>query len=375
MPSWQRCSSSRAAHALLLVVGLSACARARSTVMDVSHGRTKVALFPMENLSSATVETDHIQDRMERALAAHGFEVVSGDAVEGFLTRHRLRFTGGLSAGAARTVKEELGVGNVLVTSIEQYSATAPPKIALAMRLVSVEDAPAIMWMEGVSLSGNDDPGPFGVDRISSAEALEEMAVSSLAGSLAFFRADADPHAHACPGAGRFEPKVSYRSPRLTSGRKRTVAVLPFSNEAGRRNAGEVLALEFVRGLASVSNLVVVEPGVVREELLSFRLVMPSGVSLDAARVAFDALDADYVLAGRVQQFQDDTASPPGVNFSVILLERESAEKVWESTSYNEGNDGVLFFGVGRVNTATALACRMVRSVVDQMFKKGGPEH
>ena len=44
---------------------------------------------------------------------------------------------------------------------------------------------------------------------------------------------------------------------------------------------------------------------------------------------------------------------------------------VWSSSSYNEGDDGVFFFDLGKVNTAHGMASGMVRSVV----RKDGRGH
>jgi len=40
---------------------------------------------------------------------------------------------------------------------------------------------------------------------------------------------------------------------------------------------------------------------------------------------------------------------------------------VWSSNSYNQGDDGVFFFNLGKVNTAHGIAAEMVRSTVREM--------
>jgi hypothetical protein len=57
----------------------------------------------------------------------------------------------------------------------------------------------------------------------------------------------------------------------------------------------------------------------------------------------------------------------PKVDFSATVIERESREVIWSSSSYNEGDDGVFFFDRGRVNTAHAMASQMVQRVAKRM--------
>jgi hypothetical protein len=58
-------------------------------------------------------------------------------------------------------------------------------------------------------------------------------------------------------------------------------------------------------------------------------------------------------------------AGPPKIEFSAYMIDGRTAELVWSSTSTGDGNDGVFFFGLGRVRTASTLSCRMVRGVVE----------
>ncbi len=89
-----------------------------------------------------------------------------------------------------------------------------------------------------------------------------------------------------------------------------SIAVLPFVNETRRRGAGEILALEFAWQLANADGFRVVEPGIVRDELLRRRIVMEDGVSLDQARTVSVTLDADLVMAGYVFDFEEGGNAP-----------------------------------------------------------------
>jgi hypothetical protein len=80
-------------------------------------------------------------------------------------------------------------------------------------------------------------------------------------------------------------------------------------------------------------------------------------------------LDVDLVLTGIVMEYQDFIGGygNPKVEFSVRVFDMKTRQIVWTSSSYNEGDDGVFFFNLGKVNTAYGMASGMVRSVVERM--------
>jgi hypothetical protein len=146
--------------------------------------------------------------------------------------------------------------------------------------------------------------------------------------------------------------------------------VLPFVNTAGRRDAGEVMALRVLAPLVASGTIQVVEPGVVRAEMLAYRIGSAGGISLDDAQVILELLRADLVLSGTVRTFEDAAGSSgaPTVDFSAWVLDRVTGELIWSSTTYAAGDDGVFFFGLGRITTASGLACSMARGVVGPLL-------
>jgi hypothetical protein len=65
------------------------------------------------------------------------------------------------------------------------------------------------------------------------------------------------------------------------------------------------------------------------------------------------------------------------VEFSTRVFDMKTRQIVWTSSSHNQGDDGVFFFNLGKVNTAHGMATGMVRSVVERLnavFKeRAGP--
>src|SRR5204863_3695762 len=106
--------------------------------------------------------------------------------------------------------------------------------------------------------------------------------------------------------------------------------------------------------------------GVVRDELLRYRIVMDAGVTLDGARVVSELLHADLILSGVVRDHADGAV--PRVGFTATLIDRRDSEVVWMASSYAKGDDGVFFFDAGLVATAGDLSCRMARGAVQRLI-------
>jgi hypothetical protein len=128
------------------------------------------------------------------------------------------------------------------------------------------------------------------------------------------------------------------------------------------------VALQLVRQLQTTGRFEVVEPGAVRSELLALRLIVEGGASLDITRVMGSSLLADVLVSGYVRDYLDlpGRSGPPRVEFTVYAVDGKTGEVVWWSNSRATGEDGVLFFGLGRVSTAASLACGAARGVAER---------
>lgn len=325
----------------------------------------RIVVFPVENLSNRLAPLKAIRQSIVEVLTRQGDVVLDDATMDQFMARHRVRYTGGVDTFTAQAWKEETGAEAVLVTSVDQYDDNDPPKISLTSRLVSTGDIPYILWMEDVGLSGDDAPGLFGRGLIHDIGVLQVKAISRVLDSLAEFYAD-----KTATGKGgtakALKPKVAYQAyiSNFNPDRKYTVAVLPFFNRSKNSKAGEILALRFIAELVKEGTLQVLEPGVVRQKLLNYRVVMRDGVSKAVAESFFNNLETDQILMGRVLDYQENS---PKMEFDVQVYERKSKAMVWSSWSHNQGNDGVFFFDLKRVNNAGVLASEMVEVIVRAM--------
>lgn len=327
--------------------------------------KERILVLPPENLTGGRLPLKEFRAAVEKALLAEKIELVAPEEADRFLARHRLRNTGGVSAEAAEAAARELGAGGVLVTSLQAYAPSAPPKLAVSMRLVACGNSPELRWMDGYARSGDDAPGLLGIKTIYEVGGLWSQALKELSASLRAFLRNGGVRAHPCPSSTSFVPSAYFRSLELEDDETYSVVVLPFRNHSGQRNAGESLALELIRQLHALPNFEVKEPGMVRAELLKYRVTMEGGVSLDTARLILELLDADLVLLGTVFDFAELSGPTPlaAVNFTTQVLDRRNSEVVWQSTSQNRADDAAWAFGLGTVGTANGLACRMARAI------------
>ncbi len=366
-------SSSRAGRAVALVLtSLVACASARPAGAPAASGggarAFRVAVLPADSLSSGPVPLRAVTTQVERAMEAAGLKVVGGDAVEAYLENHRLRFTGGVDGPAAAAARGELGVDGLLITTVEEHELEGPPRLAITFRLVSASEDARILWTDGFGRAGDDAPGLLGLGVVRDYRRLEARELVRMARSLTLALDGRGPRAPPCPAEGRFEPSVLYRSPDFQPAGRYSVAVLPFVNETSRRRAGDLLALELTRQLAGIGRLRVIEPGVTRDRLIHYRVIMEGGVSLDTARVTLETVGADLVIAGYVRELSE--GADPSLEYTALALDR-SGKMVWQATSHGNGSAGVWFFDWSMIGSASQLACRLARGSAVSLFGEG----
>ncbi|MHB1024584.1 MAG: hypothetical protein ACYC24_02630 [Desulfobacteria bacterium] len=332
--------------------------------------KSLIAVMPLENLTGMPVAVQEVRKSLVQDLKRKGLNLLGEDVLEKFMERHRIRYTGGLNQELGEALRVDTGTNAVLFPTLELLDNTVPPKAALVARLISTHRSTSILWMDGAGMSGNDAPGFLLLGLINDSDVLWGKTKGKVVESLLRYLSGKD-------GQGprmvekRFLPKSFHGVPPKVPAGKDTLsmAVLPFRNDSTRRNAGEIMALHFINELYRTGNIDVVEPGEVRQVLLRSRTIMEGGLSLPQADIVRADLNVDLVLTGIVMEYQDYIGGwgNPKVEFSARVFDMKTRQIVWSSTSYNEGDDGVFFFNLGKVNTAFVMASEMVRSAVEKM--------
>lgn len=343
------------------------CAGGRGVAAGTDRRNMQVAVLPVENLSGSTAPLTALRRELGKEVAVAGLGVVPEEAVDRFLRAHRIRYTGGVDEETCRALLTELRADAVLVTSLELNSEDAPPKMALISRLVATGERSKILWMESIALAGDEEPGVLGLGLIGEPARLRKKVLERTGRSLAAWLTGGG-----SPGAParRYAPKAVFTAFGDEGERKPVLAVLPFTNQSTRKNAGEITVLHCVKQLVDSGRFTVVEPGVVRNRMLQMRVIMEDGVALPQVDLMSQTMQADYLVTGKVYEYQDyvGAAGTPKVDFSLQVIDGAGKKVVWSSKSYNEGSDGVFFYDWGRTYTAAALAQRMTRAVVGRML-------
>jgi TolB-like protein len=340
-----------------------------------------IAVLPVANLSGGAAPLRAIGQILRSTLRERGFRLLDDAVLEEFMGRHRIRTTGGLASAQSRAIREETGADAYLVSSVEAHRDADPVLVALISRLVLAREGAEIVWMDSVALAGGSHPGFLGLGFVDDPEILLEQATQCLSDSLGRSipeagapipaasantdygcdaRADVVALSPERRGRARHRPHVIFRSPTLRPDRRYRVAVVPFLNLSDRKNAGTITGLHFVKHLSRSARFRVVDPGLVREHLLRYRLIMEAGPSLANAEILSSdvSLGVDLVISGTVFDYQD-VAGVPKVQFSLKIIDGRSRQLVWSSRSHNDGDEGVVFFDVGRIYTAHQLASDM----------------
>ena len=106
-----------------------------------------VSILPFENLSDNPVATKTITELIKKELRGKGLVFITMDgAVEEFLAKRRIRYTGGVTRLAVREMGKVLGVNAVLVGSIGFYRREADrtgwqrKRPALLLRLLETDN-------------------------------------------------------------------------------------------------------------------------------------------------------------------------------------------------------------------------------------------
>lgn len=337
-----------------------------------------IAVFPIENLSGTAVAMKEIREEMIRRIRKNGLNVLPEDVLEKFLERHRERYTSGLSRELGQTLRKETGTKAVLITSLDLYGDMDPLKVAFTSRLVSTGETPVISWMESVARAGNDTPGILGLGLVREHRVLQAKVMATvvdsltdyLSGELLRTAGKKTGNRPVVSMKGRFRPRGFFLQQGLSGLEERPlrVAVLPFFNESGRKNAAEIIRLHFLRRLSERNKFIVIDPGEIRLAILKSRTIIEGGLSLPQADLLREFLDADIFFTGSVKDYQE-SGGIPVVNFSSMALDARKRKVIWSSISHNAGDDGVFFFGWGKMSTAHGMASEMVEALIEKVTK------
>ena len=154
-----------------------------------------IAVLPFENFSENPAAAKMIGELIKKELRGKGWVFITrDDAVEEFLAKKRIRYTGGITRLAVREVGKVLGADAVLVGSINQFSdANGNMNVGITTRLVNTIDG-SIVWADTLSYTDREFAGLLGLGVITSIDVLSSRVAKDLVKGVAdnfFIKKDA----------------------------------------------------------------------------------------------------------------------------------------------------------------------------------------
>jgi hypothetical protein len=329
--------------------------------------------LPFVNFTEEPEAVEVLMPLVEGQLRERGFDLVMGEPMEDFLWRHRVRRTDMVSAKFATLIAEELQVQGVLVGMITLYRPGDVPQVGLVTRLVAVPEA-TILWSSDLSLSGDDYTGVLALGTVKDIGVLADRLVDKIYSSLRPVRAVQLSPPPETPRFYELKTKkpsevLAYLNPTADFYGLESVGVIPFRNESERRGAGDIVSTVFVSRLHNTGLFKVIEPGLIREQFLRFRVRARGEVDRLGLRPLNRNIQAQGYITGTVVTYDEGILgrleAPPEVAIAARLLRAEDDIIVWSMHNRLRGDDYNLFLDFGRIYSIIPL----VQITVDEMIQ------
>jgi len=360
-------------YGIILLFFLPSCAvsqKANPPVVKLKESR-RVALMPMDNLSGERKGLEVVFPLVRKTLEEKGLQVIPDAKVEEFLARGRIRDVGQVSVRVAKEMGRELEADFILVGSVDSFVLSDNPKVGLSARLISAADG-SILWARSLGQSGEDFTRPLGLGTIRSPEELARVAVNELFQSLTW-EAPSGPRALKGPGilSRLFGLSLrAYRREGFQISQIKAIAVLPFENASRRREAGRVVANILVSELWNTRGINVIEPGEVRERMISLRIRAMGEIELEGLKKLGEALGADVLILGRVHAYDEgvERGAPfPRVEISARALYTRTGQILWMARNSHAGEDFQIAMDWGKVRSVITLTQKTLREMLETL--------
>lgn len=143
--------------------------------------RKNITMLPFENISENPSATKIVSELVKKELNGKGWILITKDeAVEDFLAKRRIRYTGGITKLTVKEMGKIFGADSVMVGSINQFSAiNGKMSVSITARLVGTIDG-NILWADTLCYTSHDFSGLLGLGAITSINALTSRVVRDI---------------------------------------------------------------------------------------------------------------------------------------------------------------------------------------------------
>lgn len=144
------------------------------------------------------------------------------------------------------------------------------------------------------------------------------------------------------------------------------VAVLPFYNLTGQKDAGKIVADIFVTEMFKSARFRVEEPGNIAQFMIQERMDTVGEIEIEKLKILGRRLDVDEVLTGTVEEFDDGISSGvPIVSITARMIDSNSGRLIWSAQNKKRGDDYIIVLDLGEVRSVTTLTQKVVREMIE----------
>lgn len=330
------------ALAVLQIISLSACSL--NLNLRGGGGQANIAVLPFENLAGQPGLSTEVTADAIKALTRRGMNVAREKDLMPILLKHRVRSFAYLSRQTAGEIGTALNADAVLTGSVLHFSAAGDegPQIGMAARLIDAASG-RVLWADYGSASGKEFASIFGFGDITEPGKLIHRAVDRLFGSFSI----------------RTTPKSG-----------RAIAVMPFQDRTRSQIASAMITDMFLVRLFK-SGFDIVEPGNLRDILISNRIWAREGLDYDKIEKIGRALGVDGILLGSIEEFSGEDNSLPRVEITIRLIDTHSKRILWMDSLHLIGEKAILALTWEQYKTLDATAYEAVSKLVKDLVRHG----
>ena len=150
------------------------------------------------------------------------------------------------------------------------------------------------------------------------------------------------------------------------------IAVLPLVNLSQIERAQRVVHEALVVEIMHVTNVLVIDPGLVREAMRAYRIWASDLLERGQMEKLGSALGVQYLLVGTIHEFstfKEEGRDVPVVSIHLRLIDITAGEIRWAGSHTLEGDDRESVFGFGRINSLDRLAQIVVQETLASLIQ------
>lgn len=311
-----------------------------------------VVMLPLANHTGRTEALELAGRLIMESLDSLGVVYLDPQSIRPILRQGRIRAIGRIDLRGACALREMTGTKWLLLGSVDVFRKSNPPEFGLSLRLL---DAKSLWVRAAVSRghSGRDFEGVFGSGQhhelIDVAHKAVDEAISELLEMLS---------------------RPSQKDGGAPAGPR--CCVIPFDGTPRSWRDGNAVSNLMLSSLVGAGYRVL-EPGVVREYLLSRAKAFKGEIDLSSLAVLAEEESISYAITGTVESFEParggSAGAVPSVSLSARVINARSGRLLDAWYDERTGRDGESLFQRGRTYSLTALMLDSLKRFVKRIEK------